>query len=127
MVVFGLHNKDNPIIDKVMLEIKDRGANVNPIANPFRIRITSFKFGWVVSILPLYPNYSIFGWLVALGVYMIWGFNWLVTIGIIIGCLGIFWTKYFYMLMLRLSLRKNGYKDKIKFITSDEILEGWFL
>lgn len=41
--------------------------------------------------------------------------------GIIIFALGFFWSKWFYYVMLRLSLRKKGYRSKVKLIKDDDL------
>lgn len=71
----------------------------------------------VVEINPLYPNFSLFGWLSGIGVMFVWGVTaWLIPCWII-GCTGIFWSSHFYYWMNKKGLRKAGYSgsmDRVK-------------
>jgi hypothetical protein len=99
------------------------GLHYEPYAkdNKPRVRV-------LVLIKPIYPNFSIFGWMTAIVIYLLWGWSYgwiLLPVGI--GCLGFFYTDYFYMLMLWAGLKKNGYKGKIRFLSYEEVASYFIL
>ena len=133
-MIFGVVGELDDNLEQFMQATDNRLKNNNMLVNPFRGKIISFnlntttkelKTGYAIYIKPLYFNFSYYGWLMALGVYLIWGISWFMLPGIIIGALGIFWSKFFYYIMLKLGAKKSGYNGELKFISAEKILKIW--
>lgn len=131
MALFGLITEEDNKAKEFATETKERLENNNLIKNPFKSSIRQFiisendklKILFVVYIEPVYFNFSVFGYLLAFGVFVIWGLTpWLIP-GIALGLLGFFWGADFYYLMFRVGLRKKGYKGHIKRIRYKGIIE----
>jgi hypothetical protein len=106
------------------MDFSERMSNNNFIQNPFFGGVKPISDNvYCISITPVWVDVSWFGWLGVLMPYLVWGWsNWLIF-PIIIGLSGILWTKYFFFFMLKLGLKKAGYKDKIKLIHSEDIVD----
>lgn len=81
--------------------------------NPFdaKIKLISPTLT-VLDIKPIYPPFFWFG-LVPLIVGFSFGWPLVILLGALIFCTGVFWSKYFFYLMIVLGLRKEGYKGKV--------------
>jgi H+/Cl- antiporter ClcA len=124
MAVFGFKvEPKNTILEEFVEQTKIRMQDTNLVKNPFsaNIRIVGDKL--VVSMQPIYPNFSLFGWVYILGIYLVWGLTFWLIPGIILGLLGIFWNKWFYVIMLKIALRRKKYKGKLKYVGNGIILK----
>lgn len=122
--LFGVEVETDKMIDRFFKGMEQRSLEENMVKNPFIIYLKKFPAGlWVLSIRPLYTNFSVFGWLCAFAVWFMWGFTAWLFIPIFIGLLGFFWSKYFYYLMLLKGLRKAGYKGPVRLLNEHEIIE----
>jgi len=126
MVIFGvITNKDKSVI-KYMFDVNNRLHAENLLLNPFRGGTKSYGLTneqlTIINIEPIYPNLTFIGWIYCVSV-LFFGISlyWLIP-GIIISLLGLFWSKYFFYLILLFGLRKETYKGKIKMVNSNSIL-----
>ena len=125
MAIFALIIDRCATSSKFLEETELRLKSANMMKNPFiakikRILIENNKELIIFSISVIYPNYSIFGWFIAIPIFFIWGFNLFFYLGIALGCLGIFWRKEFYIFMLKKGLKKAGYTARIDTLTIEE-------
>jgi hypothetical protein len=72
---------------------------------------------------PIYFNFSIFGWLSAGIIFFFWGWRWFMVPGILLGLLGFFWRKEFYIWVFKKGLRKAGYLAATQELDKDEIIK----
>lgn len=135
MVVFGfIVDQGSSIVQKFIDDVGTKLRSSNITKNPFfgRVRATGIaqrgksKDLIVLSIRPIYPNYSVWGWVAAAVTFPL-GIRWLTFTWVAVGLLGFFWTKYFFISMMKLGLRKAGYKGPIEVINASESMEKTFL
>ena len=132
MAIVSVLTDTDAIVDNYITSIKERLQSNSVLLNPFK---SSFRTELVhynettlcqlnlMSIEPVYPNVTIFGWIAAITTYWIWGWSGWIIPFIIIGLLGVFWSKYFYTLIFWLGLRKEGYTGRFRILTADGALD----
>ena len=131
MAAFMIRLKDNEKAVKFMAESKDRLLNNhNFVENPFNGYIgelnaePGFK-SYAIVMRPIYPRFYFTGlFLMAIALFFARGFIYWVIPGLIIFSAGIFWSRFFFYFMLRLGLRKAGYKDVIRLLDNEEAIEA---
>jgi len=103
---------------------KKRLAEKNLIRNPFKgtlkVFVNNNSLFIPMEMSPLYPMFYPYGLLLFMAALFITGFTWWCAPGIIIFFTGIFYSKYFFYLMMRIGLRKQGYKGYIKLLRNQE-------
>lgn len=77
----------------------------------------------LVSVVPCFPNYTFFGWLMAGGSWFILGWGWWVIPGLILGAFGVFWTAEVWYWLNRLALKKAGYVGKFRRAGLERVIE----
>ena len=133
MAVFGvLLKKDNKA--KAFFEmVNNKLENLTLVENPFIARIIEVKEKkdgltlYIIIMKPIYFNFCVFGWIVALTSTIFLGVNWLLIPSILLGLGSIFWMSRFYYYILKLGLKKNGFQGKLRYITPKDILEYIYL
>lgn len=127
MAIFGVETDRAAIVRKYMRESNERLQKKSMISNPFYGRIVrvpssdQVKDYYVVDMDPVYPKIYLIGIFTMIVALFFTGFRltyWLVPSFVFFSC-GIFWSKYFYYVMLKLGLKKAGYNKKLKLITSN--------
>ena len=113
----------SPISDLYMDQLLKRAANPNMAINPFYIKVKQYSNLYAVSIKPIYPNFSWIGLLVSGVSFFFWRFNWSFFLGLFVMVFGVLWTNKFYFYVIRLGLRKKGYKGKIELVPTNAALE----
>lgn len=128
MVVFAVETLKDPDVDHWLKLSVKRSKEPSLLKNPFRFRFKRYerkKTYWLVfDVLPLYPNFTVWGWGLAGIIFFVWGLNFWVFAGLALGCGGFFWSTPFYYLMVRLGIRRNGYKGKIKILRLANLVRG---
>jgi hypothetical protein len=137
MAICSILTENNIDVVDYNRESNIRLNKTNIVKNPFVGRIYTLdviqqkdklKLLNIIDMQPLYPNVSYYGFLIAFGVWFIFGYNIIVTLGILMGCLGIFWTSYIWALFYYIGLKKKGYNGYFKIISNSEslklVLEG---
>jgi hypothetical protein len=127
MAILGVMLQDCDVTHSFIVNTDKKLQEDNVLTNPFRGGIKSFlqennKVLAVLDIAPIYPNFSILGWLYTLIFFYFFGFSLLLIPGLIVILLSIFWSRYFFILFVYLGLKKLGYKNKIKLISNEEAL-----
>lgn len=122
MVIFGVKTHDVASVKKFVRETKKRLETPDLARNPFSGYIKSFEFDkteriTILKIVPLWPNFSPYVAILSLfPIIFFGGYNnpGLLLIPLIFLGLAFFWTEDFFYLILRIGLKKAGYKGKVK-------------
>lgn len=61
----------------------------------------------------LFPRFWLYSIMGTVLLWLLLGFGWWVITMALISCLGLFWTKYPYQLMIKKALRKKGFDGKV--------------
>jgi len=129
MAVFGVQtNGEVKTVNEYFRDTSKRLMNDNLVENPFvggvkKYRVSSIKQLMVFDIVPIYPNFTFFGWLVLLPMLLFLGVSWWLLIPFGILFLGFLWTSRFYYFFVKLGLRKAGYSGPVKFLDSKGIVK----
>ncbi len=133
MATFGIevlegHNS----IKKFVKETNERLSKVHILNNPFTSDSKLLYRVWndtqgtlAVHIKPIYPNFPLYAAFFLIPIVLIfkglvWS-GWHIP-GLVFACLTIFWSKYFYYIMIRFGLRNADYKGKIKLLSQNEVV-----
>lgn len=127
MAILGIVVENSKESYNFFSETRERLQDTNLVRNPFKGEIKKRGDMFVVSICPIYINFTPVVWGLAVVGALVFGIHWWHIALAGIGCLGIFWTKYFFYIFLKMGLRKNGYKGKIKLLGKKEIIERGIL
>ena len=129
MALFAISTKSRNLLDRDVIErfVDDSAARLasdNVYKNPFRGRVRKFtkKEIYVFDISPMVPNFSIFGWVYAVGVFIVLGFTPWILPGVALGCLGVFWSRKFFYHFCVKGLRKAGYVGPVVMLKPGEII-----
>lgn len=128
MAVFCVLLEKRKEVKDFFFFVKDKLSSNNLINNPFLGNIRLFdkkeEYVLILSMKPLYPNFSFFGWLILFAMILFFNsFSYLMIIPFILGLLGFFWSSTFFYIMACLGLRKKGYCGKIKRVPVSKALE----
>lgn len=129
MALFALKTRsqnrlDLEVIEKFIDDTAVRLSSDNLYKNPFRGRVKKFtkKEIYVFEVNPLVFNFSLFGWPLAVGVFLIWGFTPWILPGLLLGSAGVFWSRKFFYTFCVKGLRKAGYKGPVVMLKDQEII-----
>ena len=133
-MIFAFETKPTMALLRFVRDTNNRLSKHNIVKNPFEGRIYLIPkvrgeehLTYVVDMEPVYPKVWIFGLIMlAFAVALTGQINSWAIFPLLIFSAGVFWTRYFYILMLTLGVRKAGHKDKLKIITSMEIMRKLF-
>lgn len=127
MALFGVMTENNDKTDQFFKDMEVKFREDNLIKNPFKARVKKSKRGFhVISMTPLYPNFSLYAWLGAFALVFIAGWTPWVFIPVLFGMTGIFWSSYFFFFMAKLGLRKKGYDGPVVYMKNKEIVSKTF-
>jgi len=125
MTVFLFKTEESDIADEYINELKERSQNPNMFINPFYIdvqRLRPLDNMTAVRIKPIYPNVSPIGWVMAV-IGIIFQSKLALIVGLLISALGILWTSWFYFWIIKLGMRKKGFKGRIDIVPKSKALE----
>ena len=126
MAVFALRTLDHSAVDEWVYASMQRGKHLPIARNPYEWRFKKVKkkdsLFVVCEVKPLVPPFYLGGWIAGAGVFLVWGYHWVLWPCVVVGMLGYFWTGEFFYQMSRLALRKAGYKGSIKRIKLSELV-----
>ena len=120
MVIFGISVSNSLELDNFIYKTNNRFENVVT----FYGTLTKYKDLVVVDMKPLIVPFFWFGLLTFFTLLYFFGFNKFSIFSLMIFSTGIFWTKYFFYMMLKIGLKKEGHKGKIRLLSSQKTLEG---
>jgi len=128
MVVFAIRTENREIVKGFMKDTNERLQEKTLAKNPYlgkTIRLRNYDNKapdyYLIDMTPLYPPFYL-GGLFAVMIYFIFPRKFLIVGGLIVFALGVFWSKYFMFVMLRLGLKKAGYVGPVKLIRDNNIL-----
>lgn len=124
MAIFGLELRSSKslvaFVDKTNIRLQENHL----VRNPFYGQAKIYDGFIVVDLVPVYMNPGLLGLFMFIAPLVISTFKislWLLP-GFLLMLSSIFWSKYFFVLMFILGLRKEGYKGKVKLIKDQETL-----
>lgn len=121
MAKFVIITQRDDFSTRFFVETRERLKASNYMKNPFTGGITSLALDssqdvHIVRINPIFFNFSIFGWISALGILYIFGPVWMIYPPLFIGLLGFFWSKWFFIFVIKKGLKKAGYKGAVEVV-----------
>lgn len=131
MAIFAvqLDKKDNNF-EKFVEETNARLKDYNFVRSPFTGKIVQALYGgnpiYIVNMEPIYPNYTFYIWLIGAGLLWWRGLFWLHIPIVLLGSLGLFWSKYFFYFMLDKGSKKHGRESKLKLLSNKKVMEVIF-
>jgi hypothetical protein len=128
MALYVLKTEDSALVRTWFEETQKRSKEENVLRNPITWNLKLFRHGKSLMLLcsakPLYFNFSVFGWITGLGVFIIWGPIWVIWPCVVVGMMGFFWTAEFYAAMTKLALRRKAkYTGRIERIKLGKFIE----
>lgn len=124
MAYFGVETEESEIINSFVINTNQRLQKQDVVKNPFSEgKVVKIRNGLFVYIKAVYLNISLYAFLFSfILISILTKLEWSVWYGIpaffLLMCF--FWSKYFFYLMMRWGVRKNGYKGKFKIINNEE-------
>lgn len=127
MVVFGVWTEKRTLLDEFFQATDSRLKVNNFIKNPFKGFVDKIEREDgvlnIISMTPIYPNPFLIGLCWSVGQAYIFGFNAWLILPLCLMIAGIFWTDYFLFFMLRIAIRKIGYKDRLTYVDASKVVE----
>lgn len=128
MPVYVLRTLKVKSVVKWVDDTRRRSESGNLLKNPFKMQFRVYKNADHLLLLckvnPIYPNFSVFGWLTGFAVLLIWGYHWILWPCLLVGMMGYFWSSPFYAFMTRVALRKKAkYSGPIKRLWMSHFVE----
>jgi hypothetical protein len=122
MTIFGIKTELSPEVDKFMLETHYRLQSSDMQKNPYYGGVSKVaECTHLIDMTPIYPPFYLSGWLVLM-LCLVWFKVWVLIVGLVLLSFGLVWSKYFLFFMLRLGLRKHGYKGPVRLICNKLLL-----
>lgn len=122
----NLEGKDVLFFNKLNERLQDNNFIRNPFINEVRLLyIRNNKHIWVSTLEPIYPVYiPFFLFISSLFLLPIFNYNW-ITIGlsVIALCICALWSKYAFQVFFYLGLRRNSYRQSIRFLSSNQLIK----
>jgi hypothetical protein len=115
----------------IIKRIKERLNETHLVKNPFIAKIiilpildkTKIIDMALITIKPMYPNVTLFVALIGFAGFVLSGF-WFFMLFLLMALLfSLFWTKYFFIFMFKVALKRGGYKGQVKILNPGEIIE----
>lgn len=128
MVAFGIEIESiTPGILDFISKTNERLKGVNVVTNPFvNSKIVFVKNNLICNIEPVYINFPKYAFIFTLaGVIMFKGLTlslWYMP-PLVFLLLSLFWSKYLYLLVIKLGLKNAGYKGKVKLLRDSETIK----
>lgn len=127
MVLFAMRTGNSRDVERWLSQTIARSKEENMLRNPFNMRFKKVRTKkgllLVFEVKPLWPNVTFFGWLIAFTLFVLLGPSFWVWPGIVLGCLGYFWTSEFFYLMSKLGIKKAGYSGEFKRVRLSKVVE----
>jgi len=139
MAIFGVVVEDHKLAKEFFKETKERLAMGNIAKNPFSGGVVSFislrkykekgeaetrvDLGYNIKMKPIYPNFALVGAVFLTATCIIWPHLWIMLVTAFFYLISLFWSGRFYYYMLKLGLKRKGYKGSIRYLKPKDILE----
>lgn len=127
MALFVVRVEDRKCVRQWFSDTQERSKEDSVLRNPLKWRLNSIKQGksllLVCDVEPVFFNFSVFGWVSGVAVFLIWGYHWVLWPCVIIGMMTYFWTADFFFQMTKLALRKKAkYSGPVKRVKLAELI-----
>lgn len=135
MALFGVVVEDHFQAKQFFKETRERLGTTNLVHNPFTGGVISFislrrvkginrvECGYMIKMAPIYFNFAVLGALFMGIGFIIFPRLWIgIVVGIFLLC-SLFWWSKFYYFILKLGLKKKGYRGSIRYLNPKQILE----
>jgi len=137
MAIFGVVVEDNETAKTFFKEVRERITTDNLARSPFIGGVTSFislrkhkdeketkvDLGYTIKMAPIYFNFALLGFFFMVAAFIIWPRLSIAIAGAVFLLVSLGWSGRFYFFMLKLGLKKKGYKGSIRYLKPAEILE----
>lgn len=127
MALFGFKTKTTQALCSWVCETNNRLQDNSITKNPFKGRIKLYthknEATVVCNLEPLWFNYTIFFWPMAIISYMVVKLAWPTILLSILGLFGAFWTTLFFYPISKLGLKKKGHTEALKLIGHKTIIQ----
>lgn len=129
MVLFSLKLDNTPAAKRYVDTLHKNIRVEDPIRNPFygdwKIILKDKSSLYVLTLIqPIYPNLFYIFWLIAAGIYVVWGRTWWLLLPCIFGMVSLFYTKWPYYFGFKLGMKKAKYTGTVKLIPLEELIKS---
>jgi len=125
MAVIGLITENKEVLKDVFKGIIFKSKEKNFVKNPFSIKAKLEEkddLFFLMEITPLYPPVFWLGFVLLIPFIIFEWFNFFLIMPLLLLGIGFFWSKTFYLLVLKASIRKKGYKGQLRFLSKKDII-----
>lgn len=124
MATFGVKVKDCKEARQFFKETNERLQNKDMMINPFYGGVKKLRHYYLIQMKPVYPNFTLIVWFIFFCTVMVFGYKLYVHIPmVVVGLLGIFWTRHFFFFMMKKGLKKAGYNDYVLMVDIHKLIE----
>lgn len=135
MAIFGVIVEDKEKPKQFFKEVKERLGTTNLARNPFTGGIFSFislrdnkgetivDQGYIIKMAPLYVNYPLGGFCFMVIGFILWPRIPIAIAAAVFLLLSLGWSSRFYYFILKMGLKKKGYKGLLKYLKPKDIIE----
>lgn len=124
MVIFAFETKETKELLRFVFDTNSRLSEENLVNNPFIGKIHLMPPDtYLVQMEPVYPKFyqfGLIGLLISLAFTRGWSL-WLLP-SLFLLSTGFLWTRYFYIIFIRLGSKKAGHNNKLRLVTGRETL-----
>lgn len=136
MAIFGIEVDNVAEANDFFLETEQRLQGTDMVVNPFfgslKMYVSKDSVLGVASLKPMYPNLTLYvaGFFAILGLFAYWN-GWglqffFVCMSLASVLAGYFWSSHFMVSMMKVGLRKAGYKGKVETFVGSKLSERLF-
>lgn len=126
MAVFGVRLSDSEELDRFINRTRENLIGDNLVRNPFVGDIKKVNGVYIFNMKPIYPNFTMFGWVTLAITYFFKGFTWWFLPSIILISLGVFWTPHFFYFFFKQGLKHDKIFVKTKMLIGNELIKEVF-
>lgn len=123
--MIGIEGEKDPMLIDVFQSIIEKSKSHDLLKNPFKINAKIYKSNklfFLMDITPIYPPVFWFGFILLIPFLIFQWFNFFLIIPLLFICLGFLWSSTFYLIILKASIKKQGYKGKLIVLSKKEII-----
>lgn len=126
-MVLAIQTEDDPLVKEYFYKVSKNLENTNIFENPFQkgkvFSPVCKEVFYLLRAKVVYPPFFWYG-LIAVLVGELLGHGWrvLTIIGLLVFSLGFFWSYTFLYLIIKIQLRKKGYRGTLKRTSSKRVL-----
>lgn len=118
----GYDNKLHDFITKTRMRLKDNRFFFGHIT--FKVEPLRKEAVILFLLEPIFPKVYYGGFVLLIPALILTGLSIWVTPGLIVLASGFFWSKWFIYIIFRVALLKEGYNQKLKILSNDEVFKS---